>query len=260
MKRWSQKFCDAILADLPEEELLAFSQEIVGADLASISAASNRDQLASVVHGSQVVQTQLMSVWRDAHAELCLWMSSLPLRSSPDQLLACCERFSEAAVLLEMITDPHDDGWELASWTVRDLPPSSVRSELERLLTSWDTGAGEDVAPKSDCRIVVFGGHPRDESKFYDHQFAAANVTLTWNTFEKGRGTPDQRTIEQSMQTADAVIVVTKLVSHNVMQMVKRSANALDIPFCYIDKATASQLERVIREIVEPPDPNVGSL
>ena len=238
MNRWSQQLCDALLADLPEKQRVAFSSEVLR---------------------NEAAQEQLINVWRDAHRELCELMSELPLGSAPEQLIACCEQFGGAAVLLEMITDPHDDGWELAMWTVHHLPPSPVRAELDRLLSSWDAGAGHVLESKPDRRVAVFGGHPRDESKFQDHQFAEANVSLIWNTFEKSGGAPDQRTIERSMQTADAVVVVTKLVSHNVMQMVKRSTKMLDVPFYCIEKATASQLERVIREIVQPPDPDVGS-
>lgn len=237
MRHWSKQLCDALMADLPEERLAACSD------------APTDDK----------GRRQLMDTWRDAHAELCQLMSDFPLKCAPEKLIASCERFGEAAVLLEMITDPHDDGWELARWTVRHLPPSPVRAEMDRLLASWFPGQENSQESKRDLRIVIFGGHPRDESKFQDHHFDAANVTFVWNTFEKGRGTPDRRTIDQSMQTAEAVVVVTKLVSHNVMQMVKRSASAMDVPFCCIDKATASQLEHAIREIVEPPCPDVGS-
>ena len=237
MKHWSKQLCDAILAGLPEEQLTA-SVEIPAVD--------NQ-------------RRRLMNAWRDTHAELCQIMSDLPLKSEPERLVASCERFGESAVLLEMITDPDDDGWELARWTVRHLPPSSIRSRMERLLTSWDVGQEGNRKARPELRIVIFGGHPRDDSKFQNHKFDAANVTLIWNTFEKSRGTPDQRTIDQLMQTGEAVVVVTKLVSHNVMHMVKRSASATGVPFCCIDKATTSQLERVIREIVEPPEPDMGS-
>lgn len=257
----SPRLSDALIADLSEDQLADILREIGWQDCEATPTdfLCNRKEILAAVQSDEDAQKHLVKAWRERHNELCELMGELPITATLDHCLICYERFGAAAVLLEMLTDPHDDGWELARWTVGQLPPSAIRSELEQLLSSWEVGSESDSECKPKRRIIVFGGHPRDEIKFLHHQFEAADVTLIWNTFEKTRRAPDERTIGQSMQTADAVIVVTKLVSHNVMYMVKRAANRLAVPFHCIEKATASQLERVIREVVEQPDPDVGS-
>ena len=66
-------------------------------------------------------------------------------------------------------------------------------------------------------RVVIFGGHVRDPIKMTERLFQSSAFEMRWKPFEKGAAVPSVKTISEAMTSADAVLLVTTMVSHNII-------------------------------------------
>ena len=107
-----------------------------------------------------------------------------------------------------------------------------------------------DLDPEpARIRVVIFGGHVRDERKMTRRLFERSPFEIRWKPFEKGARNPDARELEDAVSHAEAVLLVTSMVSHNIMRIVKRLTQQAGIPFRAITKATDTQLKSVLAEL-----------
>jgi hypothetical protein len=156
---------------------------------------------------------------------------------------------------LELITDEHDDGWELARWVVENVESPARRNELASILDEWSSfGDQVEGAPalQASGRVVIFGGHTRDPKKMTRRLFEGSDLEVRWKTCSKGQGDPREDDIREWMAYADAVVVIIGMVSHNVMKAVKLYAQKNHIPFITVEKATENRLRTVLNELFTP--------
>jgi hypothetical protein len=100
-------------------------------------------------------------------------------------------QFAADEILLELITDDQVDGWALAQWTVENVQSEVLRRELGELLRRWSGEADRPIEPTQVVarrRIVIFGGHQRDESKKRREFVLCALCVLGSSHFPAGSG------------------------------------------------------------------------
>jgi hypothetical protein len=148
-------------------------------------------------------------------------------------------------ILLELLTDEHDDGWQLAQELVAEIRGENLRQRLESLLAAW-TAEG---SPEKLARVVIFGGHPRDESRL-GPLFASGPFELRWRTLERRQGdSVDRGLVVDALASADAAIIVTGMASHNIMDLARGHAKGRGLPWRCIEKATQAQIAAALREM-----------
>jgi hypothetical protein len=193
-----------------------------------------------------------MRAWREAHGEVVAAAQMIHLAAGEDsaQADALLAHFAAEDVLLELVTDEHDDGWQLAAEFVEQVSGEPVRERLRMLLAGW----AADV-PRTDqsLRVVIFGGHPRDETRLAP-LFAGGPFELRWRIWEKRQGdSVDTRLVTDALTSADAAIIVTGMASHNIMELVRRFAKKRELPWTCIEKATDTQLKAALNELFPEP-------
>ncbi len=190
-----------------------------------------------------------MQSWRAAHPEVVSATERLAIEELAAQCHVLLTRFDAQEILLSLITDENDDGWELAEWFVSSLRSESQRRTFERVLQRW--ASGSTALPQRVTKVVIVGGHPRDESKTTRRLFARSAFEIVWKTGEKSQR---WETISEVLRCADAAIIITGMVSHTLMESVKRCANLHGVPWKCVSKATDSQLKTALTELF----PNVS--
>ncbi len=189
---WSDELACAILSSIPDDEIerlwLAAERERRG-DSGAVASA-HRDSLIRRFRTDPALRFTLMQVWRKCHAEVVDAAQIVSIDGSEDQCEAILRQFRAEEVLLELITDEHDDGWALAQWTVDNVKNDRLQRDLVALLDCWSgkTGsAGQAANVEAAFRIVVFGGHQRDESKMNRRLFENSPFDVRWKPCEKHR-------------------------------------------------------------------------
>ena len=151
-------------------------------------------------------------------------------------------------VLLALLTDEFDDGPALANRFVALVTSESQRRALLsvlRLLTG-EPGA----APRHRIRLVILGGHPRDESKLGRQLFEASPFEVRWRTFErKPSGGLVRRGVASALREAGAALIITGMASHALMQCAEDYAGRSGIPWKCVEKATDKQLRAALCEL-----------
>ena len=79
--------------------------------------------------------------------------------------------------------------------------------------------------------------------------FEGSPFVVRWKPCEKNQGSPDDKDLIAAMAHAHAVILVTTMVSHNIMRIVKRFAQENGIPLKIVTKATDLQLRYALSEL-----------
>lgn len=250
--QWSDELSQAILSSLSDEQVERLLREFANEAGGSILANGDRDELLARCRTDSTMRMVTMSAWRQAHPDVIAAAQFVAIDRSAEQCAAITGQFSAEEILLELITDEEDDGWALARWTVDNVPDIGLRREFAALLERW-SGAAESINRPSDSeatfRIVIFGGHQRDESKMERRLFENSPFEVRWKPCEKNQGSPDDRDLNAAMAHVDAVLLVTTMVSHNIMRIVKRFTQENGIPLRMIPKATDQQLRVALTEI-----------
>lgn len=249
---WSDELGRALLASLELGQLVDLRAELtgIGEFSATGSAAHRMGELIELAREDPRLQRRIMDVWRSSHAALVAAVELVSVETSREKCEAVLGQFEPELVLLELITDTRDAGWELAEWVVASLPSPEARSALSsrlKQLAAPRTSVTSSSEP--ELRIVIFGGHPRDESKMSRRLFDGSPFDVRWKPCEKHQSSPDDRTLTEAMAHADGVILVTSMVSHNVMHLVKRYVQQQGIPWKVVTKATDLQLKLALHEL-----------
>lgn len=247
---WSDELGRALLRSMDPQRLADLHAVSTGFGAGEPAAARLTPDLLELARKNARFRAQIMESWRSAHADVVEAAALVSVESSREQCEALLAQFDAEDVLLELITDTRGAGWELAEWVVGSLPSAEVRSSLARRLQELaSTSTPAHLPTERPLRIVIFGGHPRDESKLARRLFAGSEFEVRWKPCEKHFSAPDDRSLSEAMAHADGVILVTNMISHNVMHLVKRYVQQHEIPWRAVTKATDLQLTRALREL-----------
>lgn len=246
--RWSDELARRLVASLSRQQLNKLWRAATNPDAVANSPSTYRQlDLLQAARSDRSLQRRIMRAWRGEHQQVVDAAELVNVESSAEQCERMLSQFSPEEIVLELITDLRDDGWQTAEWVAASIPSKNVRREMRNLL---DELSRADVPPDARVfRIVIFGGHQRDESKMTRRLFHNSIFDVRWKTCEKSHGNPDDKTLNEAMSQADAVIFVTTMISHNVMRMVKRQAREKGIPSKAIDKATDRHLDDALNEL-----------
>ncbi len=245
---WCDTLAFDLLSSLPNDELAELSAVIAGQKLHARSEAVRL--LRQESRENALLQLAIARAWRRANSDVVAAAQLMPIDGSVEPCDAMLHQFGADNVLLELITDEGEDGWALAEWVVNGVASETVRKKLEAILARWSTPSKHLVVDSTaKFRIVIFGGHARDECKMTRRLFADLPFEVRWKQFEKSLGSPDIRALDQALASADAVLLVTTMVSHNIMRNVKRLTQKKGIPFRTISKATETQLRPALFEL-----------
>jgi hypothetical protein len=222
-------------------------------DAAALAPARLRHEVVRRAADDLEVRIALCRAWRVAHEEIVA-AARMAAEAAADVTAACAmllESFVAEQVVLEMVTDESDAGWPLFYEYVELLESEPLRRQL--LEVAARLHADPPACTTRPRRVVVFGGHPRDESKLRRRLLADGSFDVRWKTCEKSHGDLDDVTLSEALCGADAVVIITSLVSHNLMRSVRRLADSLAIPWRCISKATELQLGRVLEQLCSQP-------
>jgi hypothetical protein len=246
---WSDQLAKRLLAALPNEQLKQLPRATVSDQVDSHFPKSGRDDLVIQCRDNPALRREIIRAWRSAHSELIEAAQSVSIETSPENCDWMIKKFGAENVLIELITDEYV-GWQIAEWVI-DCLPASYREQLEAIYDELASDLGPPWAAGAEpgIRIVIFGGHARDESKMSRLVFQNSPFTVRWKLCDTSQGSPDERELTDAMAHADGVLVVTSMVSHVIMQTVKRIANDHGIPWRTVAKATATQLRRALSEL-----------
>ncbi|MCS6861269.1 MAG: DUF2325 domain-containing protein [Abditibacteriales bacterium] len=243
---WSDALGQRLLAALSAQDLAARwgMEESDNNGSAPPSVARLRGELLSWARADAEVQRWLMSVWREMHADVVNVVRQADIEDLAAQYDRLLAQFDPEDILLALISDEHDNGWELADWFIGSVRSDAQRRRLQKIMRRWREP--DRAAHSRRVRVVIFGGHPRDESKMTRRLFERSAVEVIWKICDK-----KQRfeVLDDALRHADAVLIVTSQVSHTLMEGVKRCANLYRVPWRCIHKATDNQLKAALREL-----------
>jgi hypothetical protein len=240
---WPFGLSHALIASLPDEDI-----EELADGFETRQTAAN--YLMSQSRRDSTLRRSIIERWRMHRPDLISESDFMPVETSIERCEWMVSSFGMQDILIEMITDDKV-GWGLTEWTIDNLGGEADRSLFRKVFHELSN----DNAPQLDRnettpRIVIFGGHVRDEQKIRRRIFDQINCDAKWKLFEKrDNGTPDERIVIDAMSNADAVLVITSMISHVVMHMVKRFAQKHDIPWMAIPKATDLHIKSALNEL-----------
>ena len=212
ISRWSAPFVRALWSTIPRSEQK---------ELLSHLEVHSRDNLFEQTRTCETLQRELMQAWRRSNSKVVAAGDHVSIDGSSEQCEALLSQFDPRQILLELITDEHDDGWELARWVVDNVESQARRKEFASILDEWSASEDEDgrePSLRASGRVIIFGGHTRDPKMMTRRLFEGTDIEVRWKTCDKGQGDPRDDEIREWMAYADAAIVVTSMVSHNVMK------------------------------------------
>lgn len=237
--RWSDDLAWALLDPVPDEALA----EEWGPGGA---AADPRGELVAWARQDEEARRWLMRAWRLANPEVAAAAEQAWTEGAAAACARLCEAFDGEDVLLALLTDEFDDGWELAAAFVDGVAGDGRRLALRAALRHL---AGAPCAAVRRPRVVILGGHPRDESRLARRLFGAGPLEVRWRTFEKKQSGSRQKLVAGALRHADAAVLVTGMASHVLMYLVKEWAVCCGVPWRCVTKATDKQLLAALREL-----------
>ncbi len=186
MTAWTTALGARLLRSLPGDALAELASAHGAGKDGELSALPRvRRELLRRAGECEALQGRIRRAWRAAHGDVVaatqLMHLSVAGAASPCESLL--GQFSPEDLLLELLTDEHDDGWQLAREFVQELRGDALRQQFEGLLAGWQTQGPLAKA----ARVVIFGGHPRDESRLAP-LFEAGPFELRWRVCERRQG------------------------------------------------------------------------
>jgi hypothetical protein len=253
---WSAELASDLLRSLPEDAIDGLlGPHAAGWHASQAGEKAERERHQQLIARSldeAVLQRAIQQAWRQQHFDLVAAAQFISIDGPAEQCESLLSQFAADEILLELITDDQVDGWALAQWTVENVQSELLRRELGELLRRWSGETDRLTKPTQVVtrrRIVIFGGHQRDESKMNRRLFEDSLFDVRWKPCEKTQGKPNDKDLIDAMAHADAVILVTSMVSHNIMGTVKRYTGENNIPLRMVGKATDLQLRNVLEEL-----------
>lgn len=246
MSLWSRRLAHDLLTELSREQvcsLMAMSGDV--------------DQIREMVADRSVsdakLQKRLGAMWRATHEEIIAAVELLAVDVNKAHCSAIVQHFGASALLLEEVTADMENARFNVQWLLENAADPATRTQLEAVISRWE--ARDLLAPifasrvSNPIRLVVLGGHVRDARKMENRLFADSPFQVSWYTFEKGQASQSTRAVDEAVGRAQAVLLVTSMVSHTLMRVAKRLAGDYGIPFRAIDKATDTHLLGALREL-----------
>lgn len=249
--QWSARLALALVGDLADSAVIALAKQLPALDSATPTTELRllRRRIVDQSSRSPELRGALMRGWRESKPELLAEVIR-ELASCSDPSIATgalLQRFTARDILLEMITDPNDQGWTVAEEWVTALRADRLRSEFATVLREFADPSGLDESPaQKRIRVVIFGGHPRDESELAARIFPNGPFDIRWKASER-LGVQVRHVVTSSLNFADGAIVVTCRVSHEVMHAVKRHCQIYNLPVEIVVKATQVQIKQALR-------------
>jgi hypothetical protein len=102
----------------------------------------------------------------------------------------------------------------------------------------------KDLVPtcRHVARVVVFGGHERDEPRLAPI-LCDSPFEIRWRSFARKQGaTAIKKDVTHAMKDVQAAILVIGMASHGLIQLAKRYADRKLIPYRCINKISLTQL------------------
>jgi hypothetical protein len=244
---WTTALATRLLEALSPEGLAELAQAHAVSANPAVSPAKLRRELLARAAQSTALQRAIRQSWRNSRTDLVAATQLVHLVTSDvtQQCEALAAHFSLEDILLELLTDEHDDGWQLSRELLAEIRGENLRQRLESLLAAWTI----ESPPEKLARVVIFGGHPRDESRL-GPLFASGPFELRWRTLERRQGdSVDRGQVVDALASADAAIIVTGMASHNIMDLARGHAKACGLRWRCIEKATHGQIATALSEM-----------
>ena len=248
---WSDDLGRHLLASLPDADLVgqwgAAPPGGPGGTAESPHLRLRRDLLNWARQDEEVCRW-IVEAWREAHADVVAAADQALTEGLTADSVKLLEGFTAEHVLLALLTDEFDDGAALAK---RFVALVSTESQRRALLPVLRLLMGEPAAaPQDRIRVVILGGHPRDESKLGRQLFGASPFEVRWRTFErKPSGGLVRRGVASVLREAGAALIITGMASHALMQCAKDYARRSSIPWKCVEKATDKQMRAALCEL-----------
>jgi hypothetical protein len=247
MAAWTNPLGARLLESLPAENVARLSSAC-GLAIGGDSALPRwRRELLARAAQSPALQRDIRRAWRGAHAEVvaATQLVHLSVAGAAAQCQSLTAQFSPEDVLLELLTDEHDDGWQLARELVDELRGDPLGQRFGDLLERWSN----EARTQKLARVVIFGGHPRDESRLRP-RFEAGPFELRWRVCERRQGdSVDRSLVTDALSSADGAIIVTGMASHTIMELARGLAKARGLPWRCVEKASEGQLAAALEEM-----------
>ncbi len=202
-REWSDALAARLLDGLSDEQLAAMLSPSNNGALFSAGqqfpAAQLRQELVRLAGSDHGWRVALCRAWRGAHEELVA-AARMVGEAAPDLTAGCAalvQSFSPEELVLELLTDESDAGWQLVDAYLDLLESVPLRRQLAEAAARLR--ADQPVPVRRQGRVVVFGGHPRDESKLRRRLLAQGSFDVRWKTCEKSHGDPDDVTLTEAL-------------------------------------------------------------
>jgi hypothetical protein len=199
-----------------------------------------RNELLTCARDDDELRGWIIEAWRHANPDVVAAVDhALTVGLTPDSARALDE-FAAEDVLLALVTDEFGDGPAQA----RAFVNVAVREKERRpLLAALQQLLGEAGPACRRVRVIVIGGHPRDESRPDVRLYAQSPFDVRWKTFERKQGpSAIVKAVACALRRADAAVIVVGMASHALMHVAREQAERLGIPWKCIAKATDRQL------------------
>jgi Uncharacterized protein conserved in bacteria (DUF2325) len=237
-RHWSDALAWHLLAALPDTHLCQWGP----ADSEDL-----RHALLGWAREDADVRGWILGAWRELHPEAVAAADELATAGMPPDAGRILDVLTPEETLVAFLTDDCDDGHELAQAFLSKLCDDRRRDlqvVLKRLL-------GQDSPDRRRrIRVAIMGGHPRDESRLDQRLFESSPFEVRWRTFEKKPSSGIvQRGVVGLLRNADALVIITGMASHMLMQFAKDFAQRNGIPFRCIEKATETRLHTALRQM-----------
>jgi hypothetical protein len=250
MRTWSDALGWALLSSLPEEGLARQWGPIstYASDRPGGLEDLLRRDLLSWANQDDEVRSWIVEAWREIHADLIAVADHAVLEGLTEEGVRDLASFPSEEALLALLTDEFDDGRELAKTFVSRIEEDRKRralfTALDRLVAD-----GTRASPRRP-RVVIFGGRQRDERKLDKRLFENSPFDVRWKVFEKKPSCGVfQKGVISVLRNKDAVIIITGMVSHMLMQFAKECAQSSGIRWKCVEKATDIQLKAALQEM-----------
>src|SRR5262249_38292223 len=109
---------------------------------------------------------------------------------------------------------------------------------------------GPGARGRRRARVVILGGHARDESKLGERLFEASPFEVRWRLFEKRSSSGAiQKEGAPALCHPGAALINTGMASHTLVQFAKEYAQRHGILWRCIEKATDRQLRAALLDL-----------
>jgi hypothetical protein len=250
LRTWSDALGWRLLSSLPEAELVGQWGPIStdAGDRPGGFGDSLRRDLLSWARQDDEVRRWILGAWRELHPDLVAAADQAVLEGLTGDSVRELASFPSEDALLALLTDEFDDGRELAKTFLNRVAQVGKR---QALFAALDRLVGDGArASLRRPRVVVFGGRQRDERKLDKRLFENSPFDVRWKAFEKKPSSGVvQRGVVSVLRNADAIIIITGMISHMLMQFAKDCAQRSGIRWKCVEKATDIQLKAALQEM-----------